>query len=60
MKGMARANDVKIALIFHGGLEEVRVVSIDTIAKTQDTAHTIAGITTLNNFEFTSTGTVTC
>ena len=54
------ANDMKIALNSHGGLEGVRVVSMDTIAETQDTAQTIAGITKLNNFEFTSTGTVTC
>ena len=54
------ANDMKIALISHGRLEGVRVVSMDAIAETQDTAQTIAGITKLNNFEFTSTGTVTC
>ena len=36
------------------------MVSIDTISKMQDMAQTIAGITKLNNFEFTSTGTVTC
>ena len=54
------ANDMKIALISHGGLEGVRVVSMDTIAETQDTAQTIAGITKLNNFEFPTTGTVTC
>jgi len=54
------ANDMKIALISHGGSEGVRVVSMDTIAKMQDTAQTIAGITKLNNFEFTSTYSVTC
>ena len=54
------ANDTKTALISHGGLEGVRVVSIETIAETQDTAQSIAGITKLNNFAFTSTGTVTC
>jgi len=54
------ANDVKIALISHGGLEGVRMVSMDTIAETQDMVQTIAGITKLNNFEFTSTNTVTC
>jgi len=54
------ANDMKIALISHGGLEGVRVVSKDTIAETQDTAQTVASITKLNNFEFTSTDTVTC
>jgi len=54
------ANDMKIALIFRAELEGVRVVSMDTIAETQDTAQTIAGITKLNNFEFTSTDTVTC
>ena len=51
---------MKIALISHGGLEGVRVVSMDTIAETQDTAQSIAGITKLNNSEFTTTGTVTC
>jgi len=54
------ANDMKIALISHGGLEGVRVVSMDTIAETQETAQTIASIRKLNNFEFTSTDTVTC
>ena len=54
------ANDMKSALISHGGLEGVRVVSMDTIAETQDTTQTIAGITKLNNFEFTSTDSITC
>ena len=36
------------------------MVSMDTIAETQDTAQTIAGITKLNNFEFPTIGTVTC
>ena len=31
------ANGMKIALISHGGLERVRVVSMDTIIETQDT-----------------------
>jgi len=53
-------NDMKIALISHGRLEGVRVVSMDTIAETQDSAQTVASITRLNNFEFTSTDTVTC
>ena len=57
---MCTANDMKIALISHGGLEGVRVVSMDTIAEMQDTAQTIAGITKLNNFEFPTTGTITC
>ena len=35
------ANDMKIALISHGGLEGVRLVFMDTIAETQDTAQTI-------------------
>ncbi|KAJ7334411.1 hypothetical protein OS493_014722 [Desmophyllum pertusum] len=33
---------------------------MDTIAETPDTSQTIAGITKLNNFEFTSTDSVTC
>ena len=51
---------MKIVLISHGGMEGVQFVPVDTIAETQDTAQTIAGITKLNNFEFTTTGTVTC
>jgi len=35
------ANDMKIALISHGGLEGVRLVFMDTIAEMQDTAQTI-------------------
>ena len=57
---MCAANDMKIALISHGGLKGVRVVSMDTIAETQDTARSKEGITKLNNFEFTTTGTGTC
>ena len=55
------AKDMKlIASISYGVLDGVRVISMDTIAETQDTAQSIAGITKLNNFEFTKTGTVTC
>lgn len=54
------AIDLKSALLSHGGLEGVRVVAMDTIAETPDTSQTIAGITKLNNFEFTSTDSVTC
>ena len=57
---MCTANDMKSASISHGGLEGVRVVSMDTIAETQDTTQTIAGITKLNNFEFTSNDSITC
>ena len=54
------ANDMKRALISHGGPDRVRVVSMDTISEKQDTTQTIAGITKLNNFEFTSTDSITC
>ena len=54
-----QCNDMKRALISHGGLEEVRVVSMDTFAAQQDSTQTIAGITKLNNFEFTLTDSVT-
>lgn len=58
--GVSTANDMKCALISHGGLDRVRVVSMDTIAEQQETTQTIAGIAKLNNFEFTSTDSVTC
>lgn len=53
-------NYMKRALIFHGGLAGVRVVSIDTIAEQQDSTQIIAGITKLKNFEFTLTDSITC
>ena len=55
------ATDLKNALLSYGGLEGVRVVSLDTIAETPDESQAIAGITKLNNFEFCSTAdSVTC
>lgn len=57
---MSTANDMKRALISHGGIDGVRVISMDTIAEQQETTQTVAGITKLNNFEFNSTDSVTC
>lgn len=54
------AKELENALLSHGGLEGVRVVSFDAITETQDESQTIAGITKLNNFEFSSADTVTC
>lgn len=39
------ANDMKRALISHGGLDGVQVVSMDTISEKQDMTQTMAGIT---------------
>ena len=46
------ANELKNALLSHGGLDGVRVVSLDAIDETPDESQTISGITKLNNFEF--------
>lgn len=56
------ANDLKNALLSHGGLEGVRVVSLDAISETPDDrgSQTITGITKLNNFEFSSAEAITC
>ena len=54
------ADELKDALLSHGGLKGVRVVSLDTIIETPDSGQTITGITKLNNFEFSSTESVTC
>ena len=54
------ATDLKKALLSHGGLDGVRVVSLDAIIETPDESETIPGITKLNNFEFSSAGSVTC
>lgn len=54
------ANDLRNALLSYGGLESVRVVSLDTITETADDAQKITGITKLNNFEFSSEGSITC
>ena len=54
------ASDLKEALLSHGGLEGVRVVSLDTIEETPDDVQTITGITKLNNFEFSSVGSISC
>lgn len=53
------STDLKKALLSHGGLEGVRVASFDTIIDTSDKPQTIAGITKLNNFEFSLAGKVT-
>ncbi|PFX29456.1 hypothetical protein AWC38_SpisGene5756 [Stylophora pistillata] len=54
------ASDLKEALLSHGGLEGVRMVSLDTIEETPDDAQTITGIPKLNNFEFSSMGSISC
>ncbi len=54
------ATDLKNALLSHGGLEGVRVVSLEAITETPDESQTITGITKLNNFEFSSADSVTC
>ena len=46
------ASNLKEALLSHGSLEIIRVVSLDTIEETPEDAQTIAEITKLNNFEF--------
>ena len=51
---------MKEALLSHGGLEGVRVFSLDTKEEMPDDAQTIAGITELNNFEFSSVGSISC
>ena len=53
------ANELKNALLSHGGLDGVRVVSLDAIDETPDESQTISGITKLNNFEF-SPDSITC
>jgi len=53
------ANELKNALLSHGGLDGVRVVSVDAIDETPDESQTISGITKLNNFEF-SPDSITC
>lgn len=54
------ANDLRNTLLSHGGLEGVRVVSMDTITETPDNVQKITGITKLNNYEFSSKGSITC
>ncbi|XP_073245751.1 uncharacterized protein [Porites lutea] len=54
------ADELKEKLLSHGGMKGVRVVSLDTIIETPDSGQTITGITKLNNFEFSSTESVTC
>ncbi|KAK3746674.1 hypothetical protein QZH41_020586, partial [Actinostola sp. cb2023] len=54
------AADLKNALLSYGGIEGIRVVSLDTIAETPDDSQTITGITKLNNFVFSSEGSLTC
>ena len=53
------ASNLKEALL-NGGLEGVRVFSLDTKEEMPDDAQTIAGITELNNFEFSSVGSISC
>ena len=59
-KDVCTADELKDALLSHGGLKGVRVVSLDTIIETPDSGQTITGVTKLNTFEFSSTESVTC
>ena len=52
--------DLKYAFLSHGGLEGVRVISLNTITETPDESQAIAGIIMLNNFEFSFAYSVTC
>ena len=54
------ANELKDTLLSHGGLKDVRVVSLGTNIETPESGQTITGITKLNNFEFSSTESFTC
>lgn len=54
------ASDLKEALLSHGGLKGLRVISLGTIEETPDDVQTITGITKLNNFEFSSVGSISC
>ena len=54
------ADELKDELLSHGGLKGVRVASLDSIIETPDSGQTITGITKRNNFEFSSTESVTC
>ena len=52
--------DLKNALLSHGGLEGVRVFSLDAITETLDDSRSITRITKLNNFQFSSAESITC
>ena len=54
------AADVRNALLSHGGLERVRVVSLKAVTETPDDSPSITGITKLNNFRFSSNDSITC
>ena len=54
------ATDLKNALLSYGGLEGVRVVSLNAITETPDDSRSITGITKLNNFQFSSAESITC
>ena len=54
------ATDLKNALLSYGGLEGVRVVSLNAITETPDESRSITGITKLNNFQFSSAKSITC
>ena len=58
--GVCTADDLRNALLSHGGLESVRVVSLDTITGTPDDGQKITGITKLSDFEFSSERSITC
>ena len=54
------AMDLRNALLSHGGLEGVRVVSLDAVTETPDDSPSITGITKLHNFQFSSNDYITC
>ena len=54
------AADLTNALLSHGGVDGVRVACLNAIAETPDESQSIAGITKLNNFEFSADGSLTC
>ena len=52
--------DLRNTLLSHRGLEGVRVVSLNAVTETPDDSPSITVITTLNNFRFSSTDSITC
>ena len=54
------ATDLRNVLLSYGGLEGVRVVSLNAINETPDDSRSISGITKLNNFQFSAAETITC
>ena len=53
------ATDLKNALLSYGGLDGVRLVSLNAITETPDDSCSITGITKLINFQFSSAESIT-